>query len=67
MQVLLEDEPTRISAYWKRHSHIFRKDTYECAACHAMRNDTPRICPNCFAFMEYCLNDYLGDLKDVDD
>ena len=67
MQVLLDDIPTRPSAYWKRHSHVFRKDEYECAACHKMYFETPRICPNCSAFMEYCIDDLLGRWKVAED
>ena len=39
------------TAYWIQHTHIFRKDEYECSACD-YRTDKPNIsCPNCGALM----------------
>ncbi len=64
MLVLLDDEPTRITAYWIRHSHLFGKDEYECAACHKVSFEKQRVCPNCSAFMEDCIDDAKGKFKD---
>ena len=32
---------------WIHHTHIFRKDEYECSACHYTANRPLRICPRC--------------------
>ena len=35
------------SARWIRHTHLFRRDEYECSACHAYANKPHSVCPRC--------------------
>ena len=37
----------RKTARWIRHTHIFRKDEYECTACGCLADKPYRTCPNC--------------------
>ena len=38
---------SRKTAHWIRHTHVFRKDDYECSSCGA-RTDRPyTTCPSC--------------------
>ena len=40
------------TARWIRHSHLFKKDEYECSSC-ARRADKPyKTCPSCGAIMK---------------
>ena len=32
---------------WIQHTHLFRKDEYECSACGSRTEKPYRICPNC--------------------
>ncbi len=34
-------------AYWTQHTHLFKKDEYECSACGAMYDKPCAVCPNC--------------------
>ena len=33
--------------HWTRQTHFFRKDEYECSACHYVSDKPYEICPNC--------------------
>lgn len=35
------------TARWIRHTHIFRKDEYECSVCGCLTDKPYRTCPNC--------------------
>lgn len=35
------------AARWIRHTHLFRKDDYECSACGFKADKPYRICPRC--------------------
>ena len=35
------------AARWIRHTHLFRKDEYECSACGFAADKPYRICPHC--------------------
>lgn len=34
-------------AHWTQHTHLFKKDEYECSACGAMYDKPYAVCPNC--------------------
>ena len=33
--------------HWTQHTHLFKKDEYECSACGAMHDKPYTVCPNC--------------------
>ena len=35
------------AAHWIQHTHLFRKDEYECSACGFKADKPYRICPSC--------------------
>ena len=35
------------SAHWIQHTHIFRKDEYECSACGCLADKLYKTCPHC--------------------
>ncbi len=37
--------------HWIQHTHLFKKDEYECSACHAVYTKAYEVCPNCGAKM----------------
>ena len=39
------------TARWIRHTHIFRKDEYECSSCGHMTEKPQKTCPECGAKM----------------
>ena len=40
------------AARWIRHTHLFRKDEYECSACGFKADKPYRICPCCGLLMK---------------
>ena len=37
----------RKTAKWIQHTHIFRKDEYECSVCHMLTFKAYKECPHC--------------------
>lgn len=35
------------TAHWIRHTHLFRKDEYECSACACRAGKPYKTCPHC--------------------
>ena len=40
------------SAYWIQHTHLFRRDEYECSACSYVSDTPHKTCPACGAWMQ---------------
>lgn len=34
-------------AHWTQHTHLFKKDEYECSACSAIHDKPYVVCPSC--------------------
>lgn len=34
-------------AHWIQHTHVFRKDEYECSACGCLADKLYKTCPHC--------------------
>lgn len=43
---------TQPKAQWIQHTHLFRRDEYECSACHFTAEKPFRLCPRCNATMK---------------
>lgn len=41
----------KITARWIRHTHVFRRDEYECSACGGQADRPYKTCPHCAAAM----------------
>ncbi len=37
----------RKTAHWIRHTHIFRRDEYECSDCGLLADKPVKMCPRC--------------------
>lgn len=57
------------TAYWIHHTHIFRKDGYECSACGELTHKPYRTCPCCGMRMKDGKYDpsWVDEMEIIDD
>ncbi len=55
-------------ARWIRHTHLFRKDEYECSACRFFADKPYRVCPRCFVPMKgsQCDPSWVDEIEAID-
>ncbi|MBR6018602.1 MAG: hypothetical protein IK055_00100 [Lachnospiraceae bacterium] len=58
----------RNKAYWIRHSHILRRDEYECSACGETTEKPRKICPHCGSTMKGVQGDagWVDEMETID-
>ena len=56
------------SAYWIRHTHVFRDDEYECSACGCTTTEPYPICPECGSSMDGSKSDlnWIDEMEELD-
>ena len=56
-------------SHWTRHTHLFKKDEYECSACGAMHDKPYAVCPNCNSRMGKVKYDasWVDEMADYDE
>lgn len=55
--------------HWTQHTHLFKKDEYECSACGAMHDKPYAVCPNCNSQMGKAKYDasWVDEMADYDE
>ena len=55
-------------ARWTRHTHIFRKDEYECSSCGYISDRPYKICPKCGSIMKVSKYDpsWVDEMEAID-
>lgn len=56
-------------AYWIQHTHLFKKDDYECSVCTALYDKPYATCPNCDSQMGKAKYDasWVDEMADYDE
>lgn len=56
------------TARWIQHTHIFRKDEYECSSCGCSSEKPYKTCPNCGNIMRGSMYDpsWVDEMEAVD-
>lgn len=57
------------NAYWIQHTHLFKKNEYECSVCGVMHDKPYAVCPDCSSRMGKTKNDasWVDEMAEYDE